>query len=248
MKEVKGPLKSKYQAHDKELDEIFDVLASAELMIEEAKIRGLIDFKFDYSGIIILYCKAVEILELRKSEKLRSEIHNSLHKYITKIDYYFFDFNRIDTLKISPELSPIRMQEKTPYKLSEIECTKDIPKKDDLNVFFIEGPNKTGIKKQLAEFLEKDSIKMKRGQEIYKMDMKFYNALLYMYYYINKNIDYDKFDLFKDVFLLYIKHRNGSAHTHIKSSEDANKVRIILMGDENSNNESMVYRLIHSLN
>lgn len=244
----------------KKLDEIFDVLASAELMIDEAKMRGIIDFKFDYSGIIILYCKAIEILELRKTEKLRSKIHNSLHNYITyklykdkdgndKIDYSFFDFSKIDTLKISSEFSPIEMQKKTPYKRSEIECTKDIPKNDDLNVFFIGGrSNKTGIKKQLAEFLEKDLTMMIQNQEIYKMDMKLYNALLYMYYYVNKNIDQDKFDIFKDVFLLYIKHRNGSAHTHTKSSEDADKVRIIVMGDENSKHESMVYRLVHSLN
>jgi hypothetical protein len=226
--EVKGPLKSKYQAYDKELDEIFDVLASAELMIDEAKMRGIIDFKFDYSGIIILYCKAIEILEQNKCEKLK--------EIIEKIIDESYELQKVTDKHYKNKQKVVNVYIKeNKYFNDMVNEIKRVPYEDGTpNPIF--KYSKAG--KKLTAF-------MNFGVS---GDMYMYNTLLFIYYVETKKIDNPKFEFFKKVYELYIDERNGSAHTHTKSSEDADKVRIIVMGDENSKHESMVYKLVHSLN
>lgn len=59
-------------------------------------------------------------------------------------------------------------------------------------------------------------------------------------------MDKEKFILFSDVFLLYVKHRNSSAHTHCKNLDDAKRVRKSVIGKQDSVG-SLTYSLLHNL-
>lgn len=226
MKEVKGPLKSRYEAYDKELDKIFDVLASAELMLEEAK-KGNIDFNFDYSGVIILYCKAVEIIEKEKCEKLES------NKELTNI---------VKTLK---EYIPKNKNGK-PIPRSVAFPENDWTKKM-INETLL-GYNKYKNKEENIFHLKKAADKVADFKEYgISGDTYMYNTLLFLFHFEKNILNKESFDLFKSIYWLYNKDRNGSAHTDIKELKDAERVKKDILG-ENNPKDSIVYKLIYNLN
>ena len=102
-KNSESGLKPKYQVSDVELDKIFDILASAELMLDEIN-NANIKFDFDYSGIIILYCKAIEILEKWNCEKIEKEL-----------DYIINQMIEGDRIIIPPTRYTLKMQKDTEY-------------------------------------------------------------------------------------------------------------------------------------
>lgn len=208
----KDPLKKKLWINEDQFDHILDILASAELMLDEAEKENY-DFKFDYSGIIILYCKVIEILEHGISEEIETQMKEILKKMLKP---------KNDTVFIS----------RTPWISKMIDKTK-YGEKDgkSQNVFHL---SKAG--RALGEFL-------KYGPS---GDLFMYNTLLFMYYHDKKMIDDDIFELFRRIYCLYHKDRNGSAHTHSKNLEDAKRVRKSVIGEKDSL-DSLTYSLLHNL-
>lgn len=213
----KDPLKKKLWIDEDQFDHILDILASAELMLDEAEKENY-DFKFDYSGIIILYCKVIEILEHGKSEELETQMKEILKKMLKPE-------------KLKPEKNTVFIP-RTYWINKMIDKTK-YGEKDGKpqNVFHL---SKAG--KSLGEFL-------KYGPS---GDLFMYNTLLFMYYHDKKMINENFFELFRRVYCLYHKDRNGSAHTHSKNLNDAKRVRKSVIGEKDSLG-SLTYSLLHEL-
>lgn len=198
-------------------EDVFDILSSAEIMLEELTEKfTTIDFNFDYSGIILLYCKAIEEIERIKCNNLESELIETFQKYL-------LNSRNTSTHHQIPENYWIsRMQNETLIRYQDNNSPRSI--------FHIRKANKN-----IDNFL-----KYRFSGDLFSL-----NTILFLYYVLSEKINDERFQLFKDIYYLYRSY-TFAKHTSILSLEDAKKVRNLVIGNE-INSDSLIYKLIHLL-
>jgi tetratricopeptide (TPR) repeat protein len=189
-------------------EDIIKTLATAEYIMECSK-----ETEMDYSGIIICYCKAVEIALL---EKCRSK-QNELEKLLRNTDVIFISNN-------------LSLQKK--YQWMEDNTISYDGKRP---IFY-----KDKFIKQLIDFK-----KYGLTGDTYR-----YTTLLY-YFFVSSKLDATKFrvmeEIIRDVYHMYNRDRNGSAHTSLKTINDMHRVRNNIMGTEDQQKSGLIYRILHEL-
>ncbi|NPV49630.1 MAG: hypothetical protein HPY60_00325 [Candidatus Methanofastidiosum sp.] len=216
---MKTDLKKKLESSDKE--EILDFLATAELIMRKlSDEENNCDFIADYSGIIILYCKAIEKLESKKykNNKIIDELE----------DFLNFTIENRDTKILLSE----------PDKESWISKMEEETVIGNKNAFYA-----PLVAKKLSKIF--NEYKFQRRISDWGWDMFMYNTFLFLYT-LKGNMDETKFNMFKKIFLLYHNDRNGAAHTESKGKNDAMRVRESVLGQDDIK-ESIIYNLIHKI-
>lgn len=178
----------------------------------------------DNSEIINKFCKAIERLQCHKYSD-NEGIMNEIIKFvdIDKNDY------------------------ETPFKISDLEKQKwitDMQKgtfNEEKNTNDFYPPAVTNKIFIIFEKYKKNQKKISSYRYYKKWDIFAFNTIFF-FYHIKKNMDENKFNLFKDIYRLYT-YRTDASHKDITKKDDALRVRELVL-DGLSSEEGIVKRLI----
>lgn len=199
-------------------EKILNVLATAEFLFKVLGNNSL-GYPPDYSGVIILYCKAFEKLQLIKYDSIKKEIPKLIKEFV-KIK------------EMEKRKKKLIFTDESKNKI--IEYMQNNTKVGNRNAFY-----ENTVCNKLTKL--KNDIDNGNYNDNWFWNMHMYNTLIFLYW-LEKGMDENKCHLIKEIYILYEKHRNESCHAgDIKSKEDAKEVRETVLGKDNLKNSNFYY-------
>ena len=185
--------------NQKTLDQVIRVLASAELIYEYLQNSD----QADYSGVIVQYCKAIEILLMEHCRLIEWPLKNEIGRLPVK------------TLKGGRKVPSIDEKSEIYRRM-----TDETPSKNpNRSIFYTDK-----VSRKLVEFL-----KFGVSGDIYMYNTLLF--VYHMNPARHSEIERERiFEIAKDIYILYHNDRNGSAHTNTKTNEDATRIRGRVIG------------------
>ncbi len=207
-------------------EEEVELLATADILFDFLD-ENEFNFDVDYSGIIIGFSKAIERFQYLKYGE-NKDIVKELLPPILKINP---NFNPKDN---PLEIPPIEFSDKRKQKwITDMVIETLI--KNKKNAFWPPAVAKK-LSKIFKEY-EKDN-----KSKYQNWDMFVYNTLFF-FYHIQKNTVENKFNIFRDIYLVY-PHRTGAAHKDRKTKKDALYVKSLVL-DGKGSEDGLMKRLIN---
>jgi len=228
--EIKRKLSETFTFAAKVDERVLESLATAEYLLE--LVRGTKEM--DYSGIIIEYCKSLEIAEHDLCVRIAPDLKSMIELTCSA------------TIKEKMVLDN-NLKKKVPrYEIQDVrDYTKYMPmQKATVNSRAEDGRelslfHEAKLKSTLADFLT-----FGPSGDICK-----YNTLLFFYWMnrgLNKKELERKTGIIEGIYWLYDA-RNGSAHRSKKTLKDAQHIRGKILGDEGKPETGLIYRVLREL-
>lgn len=213
-----GPLFNLLQnSINKDLEEdLFNILVTAEMWLD-VLVSQTFNFDPECSGIIIQYCKAIEILEQMICEKIKDNLNIQINNLNPK-----FEKGKYIDIWLPCHHALNKMQDSTFCGFKDGKSN---------NIFYTKK-----AKDQILNYLNYGL----NGGDIYM-----YNTLIFFYFH--EDIDDNIFELLKNIYLLYHHYRCGAAHKDRFYREKGEEVKKMVVGDEDQFKSSILYNLLYNL-